>query len=867
MSSPKDTSDTKEDFTEGQSPRMQWLVRNRGVLIAIGTWAVFAAIAFVTYRITGDVRYDDVLDALDNTSWHDILVAALLTAVSFALLTGYDVNALRHQGKSLNYGQVALIAFSAYAIGNTAGFGPLSGGAVRYRGYSRLGLKGEEIAGVIAFVTLFFGLGLAVTTGMALLVFADQITGAFDVPALWLRLMALAGLAALAGAAFFLWRTNGRLRQYMPRMDVALSQLVLSAADIAVCATVLYVLLPADVQISWTSFVAIYAIAIGLGVLSHVPAGLGVFEAVILATIGRLGPTDAILGSLFLYRLIYHVLPLLVAVALVVWTEALQALHSPSFQWAQRMGGFLAPPLVATLSLICGVMLIFSSVIPTPQDDLLWLADYIPIQMLEAAHFLSSLLGLGLVLTARGLTQRLDGAFWLTLGAASAAFVFTFIKAIAPYEAVMLAVLIGALLMSRPLFDRPASLLAQALTPIWIAAIAMIAVSAAAILLFVYKDVEYSRSLWWQFEFEAEAPRGLRALLGFVIAASAIALFSLLRPARQSPALPTEAELQEALTIVQAQNNGDANLIRMRDKSLIFSEKRDAFLMYAVQGRSWISLFGPIGAEMAQAELIWRFAEMARTAGGRPVLYQAPPEILPLCADAGLRGLKLGERALVDLVAMDIQTSRWAEQRQSLRRGERDGLSFEVVPPEAAHLVMDDLQLVSDAWLAHHDAREKGFALGRFDRDYVAEQPIALLRMAGHIVAFATIMLTATKEEATVDLMRFARNAPRGAMDFLFCSLLVEMKRQGYRYFNLGMAPLSGITAGKAAPFWNHVGQSVFDHGERFYNFRGLRSFKSKYHPSWQSRYLVTPGSASPIAALFDVTLLIGGGFRGVIGK
>ena len=128
MSSTKDTSDTGENFTEGQSPRMQWLARNRGVLIALGTWAVFAAIAFVTYRITGDVRYDDVLDALDNTSWHDILVAALLTAVSFALLTGYDVNALRHQGKSLNYGQIAMIAFSAYAIGNTAGFGPFQGG-------------------------------------------------------------------------------------------------------------------------------------------------------------------------------------------------------------------------------------------------------------------------------------------------------------------------------------------------------------------------------------------------------------------------------------------------------------------------------------------------------------------------------------------------------------------------------------------------------------------------------------------------------------------------------------------------------------------------------------------------------------------
>ncbi|RAZ85129.1 bifunctional lysylphosphatidylglycerol flippase/synthetase MprF [Cereibacter johrii] len=848
-------------------PVRDWLSRNRTVLLALVTWVVFAAVAYTTYRITGDIRYEDILHALEATTWTDILIAGFFTVVSFVLLAGYDVNALRHLGKQANLVQVGMIAFSAYAIGNTVGFGPLSAGAVRYRGYSRLGLSGEQIAGVIAFVTLSFGLGLTVTTALAALVAADQVAGFAGLTPQMLRLLSAGLLVALTVAAAILWRSDGWLRPHMPRPGIAIGQLAITAADLMVCATVLWVLLPQDLQVSWISFVIIYAIAIGLGVLSHVPAGLGVLEAVILTTLGGATGTDALLGSLVLYRVIYHVVPLLIAVVVVAWTEALEALHSPRLEWAQRMGTLLAPSLLGSLAVICGVMLIFSSVIPAREANLVWLAGYVPALLIEGAHFLSSLIGLVLFVAARGLTQRLDGAYWLTLGAASAAFFFTFVKALAPYEAVMLAALIGFLLLSRPLFDRPASLFAQTLTPPWIAGIATVAISAITILLFVQKDVAYSHELWWQFEISAEAPRGLRALLGVVVLSALIAIRSLMQPTRPEPGMPDEAELKKALAIVERQDMGEANLVRMRDKSLIFSDAGDAFLMYAVQGQSWISLFGPIGAPRAQAELIWRFIETARAKGGRPVFYQVPPSLLPLCADAGLRGLKLGERAVVDLEAMDLHSSQWAEQRQALRKGERMGLAFELLEPATLGPILDELQQVSDAWLAHHDTREKGFALGRFERDYVAEQPVAVLRAEGRIVAFATVMQTGTKAEATLDLMRFARSAPPGSMDVLLCNLLVEMKRQGFRSFNLGMAPLSGITAHQAAPFWNHLGQSVFEHGERFYNFRGLRSFKAKYRPEWQSRYLVTPGGVSPLAALVDVTLLIGGGLRGVMRK
>ncbi len=115
--------------------------------------------------------------------------------------------------------------------------------------------------------------------------------------------------------------------------------------------------------------------------------------------------------------------------------------------------------------------------------------------------------------------------------------------------------------------------------------------------------------------------------------------------------------------------------------------------------------------------------------------------------------------------------------------------------------------------------------------------------------------------------MRFAPDAPRGSMDFLFVSIIEHMREQGYAQFNLGMAPLSGMSKRDAAPVWDRIGGTLFEHGERFYNFKGLRAFKSKFHPKWEPRYVAVSNGTSAALALMDTTVLISGGVRGVIGK
>lgn len=864
-------SDEVSVVTEDRASRIvQFFLTYRLYILGAASLFVFALVAFGLYRLTAEVRYDEVLDALSQTSWSAIALAAIFTGLSFLALIFYDCNALDHVGRKTAFPSVAVTAFMAYAVGNTVGFGPLSGGAIRFRAYSRLGLSPGEIARVIAFVTLSFGLGLLAVSALATLAVAPRVAGILGIDALWLRVIALVILVALF-AVFYAGRNGrtvgiGSLRLSLPDSRTVSRQFLVSAMDIAAAASVLYVLLP-QTHVGWPAFLAVYAVAIGFGVLSHVPAGLGVFEAVIMAGLSNAIGIDQLLGSLVLYRLIYYVLPLLLATVLLLITEMRQLALRPGVAEAAQLAGKLAPALIATLSLVLGAMLIFSSVVPTPDSDLDFLSNYLPLPIVEGAHFLSSLLGLLLIVAARGLGQRLDGAWWVALAGASVAFAFAFLKAVAVFEAALLALFIVALLANVRAFDRHSSLFKQALGPSWLAAIAVILVTAFVILLFVYRDTDYAHELWWQFEFSEEAPRGLRALLGLSIAASALALFSLLRPAHFRTDGASAAELEQAVAITMAQDMADANLVRMGDKRLLFSPSGKSYIMYGIHGRSWIALADPVGLEEEFSELVWQFVGAARAGGGRAAFYQISPLLLAACADVGLRAFKLGELAVVDLARFEMKGSRFANLRQSHSRGLREGLVFSVVLPDALGTLVADLRAVSDGWLAHHNAKEKTFSLGAFEEGYVLSQPVAVVRLEDRIVAFATLMVTDTRAEATVDLMRFAGDAPKGTMDFLFASILEYLKAEGYRQFNLGMAPLSGMARREAAPVWDRVGGALFEHGERFYNFKGLRAFKSKFHPRWEPRYLAVPNGTGAALALMDVTFLIGGGVKGVISK
>ena len=120
-----------------------------------------------------------------------------------------------------------------------------------------------------------------------------------------------------------------------------------------------------------------------------------------------------------------------------------------------------------------------------------------------------------------------------------------------------------------------------------------------------------------------------------------------------------------------------------------------------------------------------------------------------------------------------------------------------------------------------------------------------MVRREHSVIAFANLWSAGDRDELSVDLMRYVPNALPGLMDYLFAQVMAWGAHEGYRWFNLGMAPLSGFQIDETATGWSRLAALVYEHGEAFYNFRGLRNYKEKFRPEWRPRFLASPGGLS----------------------
>jgi phosphatidylglycerol lysyltransferase len=842
------------DWDDRWSRLRPWLVAAVGL-------ALTAIVGVVLRHLLREVRFADVLGAVHLTPAADIVAAVAGTAVSFLVLTRYDASALRYVGAKVPERTVLLTSFVAYALSNSVGLGPLSGGVVRMRMYSAAGVEPPAITRVIVFNAAAFGLGLAPFGAIGLLWGAPDVAEALHTPAWLLRLVALALLAGVGGFLVLCARRPAEdaprpsWRMQLPPIGLALRQLAISAVELLASALVLWVLLPTGGP-AFPAFLAFYALAITAGILTHVPGGVGVFEAVMLVAVGQGAPRDAMLAALLLNRGIYYVLPLVVATGMLVLYE----LHSGVAAPVGRIAARLSPRLLAALTLVAGVWLIVSGVTPFTEDArAVLVALHVPLPVVEASHFVGSVAGLGLLLVARGLLHRLDAAWWIACGLSVLAAVLALPKGIAINEAALLVTLVVLLVISRQQFDRRSALLAQHLEPEWLVALAGVILAGAWVLYFAYREVGYTSELWWQFELDGQAPRSLRALTAVALLAFAYGLWQLLRPPTGEPALPGPTEIDRAERILRTNPSADAGYVLVGDKHLMFSPSGRSFLMYGKQGRSWVGLFGPFGDAREFPDMVWQFIEMATDHGGRAAFYHVRPAAVPLFLDCGLHLFKLGEHAHVELAGFSLRGGARANLRTAVNRGEREGLAFDVVAPPEVPALLPELRAVSEEWLQKHRGGEKGFSVGRFADDYLRRMPVAVVRSDGRIIAFASLLVTDVAEEASLDLMRYANDAPPATMDFLVTKILLHFQALGYRRFGLGVSPMAGMAERSGAPTWQQFARLVFEHGDRFYNFRGLRSFKDKFDPVWEARFLAAPRSLATAFVLADVTTLIGG--------
>ncbi|HLZ83861.1 MAG TPA: phosphatidylglycerol lysyltransferase domain-containing protein [Caulobacteraceae bacterium] len=526
-----------------------------------------------------------------------------------------------------------------------------------------------------------------------------------------------------------------------------------------------------------------------------------------------------------------------------------------------------APGLLALLTAAAGVMLLTSGATPSDPARFMWLAQHTPIILIEISHFLSSILGLVLIMLAFGLSRRLDGAWGATAVTLTLAAILALFKGFNWEESVVLVVLLLMMAPCREAFHRRSRLSRLEVTPGWLLSAVAAVAGAGLVGWWSFQHLDYTNVSVLKIVADQDAERALRSSAGAAVLLLAVGIWRLLvSPAKPRVMGETDPDFPRVQAILAGAQCAEpwANLALRGDKRFLFSPSGESFLMFGVRGRSWIALGAPVGRRCEKLDLLWRFRELADVNAARAGIYGVGPEDLPDLVELGFSIQKVGETAAVPLDSFSLEGRRKGNLRRSWRKTGEEGACFEVVPAGGAESMAEELRQVSDEWLSHHAGGEKTFSMGGFDEPYIWHFPFAVVRVGNRILAFATLWTTPNKGSFSIDLMRYADDAPKDVMDFLFVELLNWGREQGYVAFEFGMAPLAGLEDRPLAPIMSRVGRLLFERGEEIYNFRGVHRFKDKYDPVWQPRYIAAPNKWTIPILVADVGLLSSGGMAGI---
>ncbi|KMO39097.1 hypothetical protein VQ02_10650 [Methylobacterium variabile] len=296
--------------------------RHRRRYAWIGTLAsvvLFVISLGVLGKLVSTVTWAELRTAFLAATPEQVGLAIGLVAVSYLFLTCYDALALRQLKLKVPYRTTALASFTSYAVSFNLGFPLLTAGTVRYWIYSAQGLSPGRIAALTIVAGFTFWLGMGAVLGISLIREAEPLSRLTYTSPMFNQGLGVATLAAVL--AYLVWVTLKRRsvkvrgwRLELPGLKLSLSQMLVGAGDVCAAAGVLYVLLPAGHGVSFETFVAIYVLAAMLGIASHAPGGLGVFEATVLLALSGL-PRESVLGALLLFRVCYYLVPFVVALA------------------------------------------------------------------------------------------------------------------------------------------------------------------------------------------------------------------------------------------------------------------------------------------------------------------------------------------------------------------------------------------------------------------------------------------------------------------------------------------------------------------------------------------------------------------------
>lgn len=299
-------------------------------------------------------------------------------------------------------------------------------------------------------------------------------------------------------------------------------------------------------------------------------------------------------------------------------------------------------------------------------------------------------------------------------------------------------------------------------------------------------------------------------------------------------------EDREARKIVELHARSSLDSLKLwPPKSLFFSPSRRCMIAYAVANNTAVCLGDPVGPGTEIELTVREFLKLCSESGWGVAFYRASSEFLPIYTRLRLRKLKIGDDAVVDPSKFSLEGRSKRDIRSKARHFEELGMDVVEYEPPLSPGTLSQLRMVEEEWLNIPGRRERTFAVGYFDQDYLRSTTVlAAIDRNRKILAFINLLST-TSHEIAGDLMRRARDAPNGIMDFLLLRLIQYAGERGYSRVGLGLAPMTGFNVGESATLEERLVNGVLQNFNFCFRFRSLYQYKAKFATSWEPRYLI----------------------------
>lgn len=820
---------------------------------------LFTFICYKLFNELSSIDFKATFKAFKAMNTFELAGLVLSGILAVMLLSLYDVVLARNLKLSIPKRKLFNTSFIANALNAVIGFGGIIGAGLRLLVYRNYTEDEKPLIKTISLMLISMISGMSVLSlGIVFKLYKD--THAFDHFA-WYHIALY--ITALFLPIFLIYTY---LRPIHHDKLLGLKFTLVSALEwIAASSVMYYIFKIIDTPVHFSVVIGIFVVAALAGLLSLVPGGFGAFDLMILIGFKAVGVADEkVLLALLIYRVVYYFVPFLLA--LVLSTFEFRGVARKQFEDRFEDHKYVGPA-IETSNLFLSILRDFIVKLPAIALGLITLITGIVFLMsnglviIEAIYdvrhktylFLAALYSVSsliLIINAKGIMHDTRRAHVMSIFAVCMLMITLFLTFGNFLLYIWLIVVLFLLFIGNrnvAAIRRPITMKRVGLTILF-----------ASIILFLngwflklqLQDLIRSESV----DFDSNLLKYYFFLL--IILFSCITwILSYLFNKRFKTKLDMHMTIEEIEEIITTHGgNYVSHLAHTGDKLFFTNDTRDAFVMFQFKNDSIIVLGDPIGNEENFKCLLTQFYDKTEFYGYDVAFYQVQPKLLPMYHDFGNIFFKLGEEAVIPLEDFSISGKKKRAFRATVNKFETEGYRYEILQPPFDEHLITQLRAVSDEWL--NGRNEMNFSVGQFDVNYLNKAPIGVIRNDEEIIGFVSFMPTHYENSISVDMIRWKENGLQ-MMDGLYLNTMLYMKEEGYQSFNMGMAPLSNVGSHKHAFYRERLAGKIFNSISRLYSFKGLRRYKEKYNPDWQSRYLVYRKDSSIITQMIRINSII----------